>query len=71
MRTWQLNANFSMLIFTSSLEYEKAFIACRRHRIDLKIMIEHNEELFYNNLATFVQQLSNAEHFNLFLTSVG
>ena len=70
MREWPVIILF-LASYICRLEYDKAFTACRRHRIDLKIMIEHNEDLLYENLSSFVQQLANVDHFNLFLTSIG
>lgn len=52
-------------------EYRKAFFACRKHRIDLNIIVEHDRERFLKNVATFVEQVHEVDHLNLFLTSVG
>ena len=51
--------------------YRKALLACRKHRIDLNILVEHNRSAFLNGLSTFVEQVDDVDHFNLFLTSLG
>ncbi|KAJ4471530.1 IkappaB kinase complex IKAP component [Lentinula aciculospora] len=52
-------------------EYRKAFFACRKHRIDLNFLVEHNEITFLGRLDTFVEQVHEVDHLNLFLTSLG
>ncbi|KAF7294045.1 polymerase II transcription elongation factor [Mycena kentingensis (nom. inval.)] len=51
--------------------YRKAFLACRKHRIDLSVLVEHDHAAFIGNLALFVEQVHEVDHINLFLTSVG
>ncbi|KAF9450112.1 IkappaB kinase complex, IKAP component [Macrolepiota fuliginosa MF-IS2] len=52
-------------------EYRKAFFACRKHRIDLNVIIEHDRERFLKNVASFVEQVHEVDHLNLLLTSIG
>ncbi|KAF5354980.1 hypothetical protein D9756_005531 [Leucocoprinus leucothites] len=52
-------------------EYRKAFFACRKHRIDLNVIVEHDRAKFLQSVASFVEQVHEADHLNLFLTSVG
>ncbi|KAE9404784.1 IKI3-domain-containing protein [Gymnopus androsaceus JB14] len=52
-------------------EYRKAFFACRKHRIDLNFLIEHNETAFLEGLSSFVEQVHEVVHLNLFLTTLG
>ncbi|KAL0568757.1 putative elongator complex protein 1 [Marasmius crinis-equi] len=52
-------------------QYRKAFLSCRKHRVDLNFLVEHNQEAFLNGLSSFVEQVHEVDHINLFLTSVG
>ena len=51
--------------------YRAAFHECRKHRIDLNILALHNEAIFLKRLASFVDQVDDVDHINLFLTNVG
>jgi elongator complex protein 1 len=51
--------------------YRKAFFACRKHRIDLNVMVTHDQATFTSRLASFVEQVDDVDHINLFLTSLG
>ncbi|KAF7289209.1 polymerase II transcription elongation factor [Mycena indigotica] len=51
--------------------YRKAFLACRKHRIDLSVLVEHDHAAFLDNLKSFVEQVHEVDHVNLFLTSLG
>lgn len=50
-----------------SLRYRDAFIACRKHRIDLNILYDHDPAGFMKNLSTFVEQIEDVDYINLFL----
>ncbi|KAJ3809935.1 IkappaB kinase complex IKAP component [Lentinula aff. lateritia] len=52
-------------------QYRKAFFSCRKHRIDLNFLVAHNEIAFLEGLGSFVEQVHEVEHLNLFLTSLG
>ncbi|KAG8994650.1 hypothetical protein FRB94_009752 [Tulasnella sp. JGI-2019a] len=52
-------------------EYRKAFLACRKHRIDLNVIIDHNPERFMTQLSSFTDQVEEVDHINLFLSGVG
>ncbi|KAI5122330.1 hypothetical protein M0805_002497 [Coniferiporia weirii] len=52
-------------------DYRKAFLTCRKHRIDLSILVEHNPSGFLENIASFVEQIEEVDYLNLFLTSLG
>ncbi|KAJ3564648.1 hypothetical protein NP233_g8162 [Leucocoprinus birnbaumii] len=52
-------------------EYRKAFFACRKHRIDLNVIVEHDRARFLQNVASFVEQVHEVDHLNLFLTTIG
>lgn len=58
-------------MFCSSLDYAKAFSACRRHRVDLNVLVDHDCEAFMKNLLTFIEQVKDVDYINLFLTSLG
>ena len=61
-----------MLIVTPcSGNYSKAFTACRKHRVDLNVFVEHDREAFLRGVPAFVQQVADVDFLNLFLTSVG
>jgi elongator complex protein 1 len=51
--------------------YRKAFIACRKHRIDLNVIVDHDRETFMRRLPSFVEQVDDVDHINLFLTNLG
>ncbi|KAF8627641.1 hypothetical protein AX15_004335 [Amanita polypyramis BW_CC] len=51
--------------------YRKAFLACRKHRIDLTVLVHHNQDAFFERVASFVKQLDEVDYINLFLTVVG
>jgi len=52
-------------------QWRKAFLSCRKHRIDLNTLVEHNPDDFFSDLSKFVEQIDNVDYINLFLTSVG
>lgn len=45
-------------------------MACRKHRIDLNVLVEHDQEAFMADISKFVDQLPEVDHINLFLTSL-
>ena len=52
-------------------QWRKAFLSCRKHRIDLNVLVEHSPDGFFSNLSKFVEQIDEVDYINLFLTSVG
>lgn len=52
------------------LRYREAFIDCRRHRIDLNLLHDHNPELFKSTLGKFVTAIPETEYLNLFISSL-
>jgi hypothetical protein len=50
--------------------YRSAFIACRKHRIDLNLLHDHNPEAFMQNLSTFVGEVREVDYLNFFLSSL-
>lgn len=61
----------SILNSISSGNYLKAFAACRKHRIDMNVIVDHDQAAFQNGLSSFVEQVDDVDHINLFLTSLG
>ncbi|CAA7260510.1 unnamed protein product [Cyclocybe aegerita] len=51
--------------------YRKAFFACRKHRIDLNVIVDHNPEKFVVDIPSFVDQIPEVDHLNLMLTLIG
>ncbi|KAL4071351.1 IKI3 family-domain-containing protein [Scleroderma yunnanense] len=51
--------------------WRKAFSACRKHRIDLNVIVEHNQEAFLSSVSAFINQVQDVDSINLFLTSIG
>ena len=58
-------------VFLDSGNYRKAFFACRKHRIDLNVIVDHDPEAFVERIPLFVEQIPEVEHLNLFLALVG
>ncbi|KAJ2931513.1 hypothetical protein H1R20_g5611, partial [Candolleomyces eurysporus] len=50
--------------------YRKAFFACRKHRIDLNVLVDHDQEQFLERAPQFVEQIHEIDHLNLFLTLI-
>ncbi|KAG6839915.1 hypothetical protein C0991_010395 [Blastosporella zonata] len=51
--------------------YRKAFFACRKHRIDLNVLVDHDEAKFLERISSFVEQIHEVDHINLFLSGLG
>ncbi|KAF8661467.1 hypothetical protein AX16_001304 [Volvariella volvacea WC 439] len=51
--------------------YRKAFFACRKHRIDLNVLVNHNEAKFLKSVKEVVEQIHEVDHINLLLTNIG
>ena len=54
------------------LEYLEAYLLCRRHRVDLNILVDHKPTIFLNTVDKFVTTVGgkNPEYLNLFLTTL-
>ncbi len=61
----------STLTCVCSGNYRKAFTACRKHRVDLNVFVEHNRDAFIQGIPSFLEQVSDVDYLNLFLTSLG
>ncbi|KAI6007771.1 pol II transcription elongation factor [Pisolithus orientalis] len=51
--------------------WQKGFLACRKHRINLSVIVEHNEEAFMAGISRFIEQIEEVDYINLFLSSIG
>lgn len=51
--------------------YRKAFLACRKHRIDLGVIVDDSFEQFTDGLDLFVSEITEVDHINLFLANIG
>lgn len=56
--------------FLDRLHYRAAFLGCRRHRIDLNILYDHNPIAFKANLSQFISQIKAVDYLNLFLSGL-
>ncbi|KAG9116362.1 hypothetical protein FRC07_007460, partial [Ceratobasidium sp. 392] len=52
-------------------EFRRAFLACRKHRVDLDVLVEFAPIAFAEEPARFVDQVPEVDHLNLFLTGLG
>jgi elongator complex protein 1 len=51
-------------------QYREAFLVCRRHRIDLNVLCDHDRNAFLNDLDLFVDQIENIDYLNLFVSGL-
>ena len=51
-------------------EYREAFMTCRRHRIDINILCDHDFEAFLRDLPIFIDQIKDNEHLGLFISGL-
>lgn len=54
----------------NSGDYRAAFLACRKHRLDLNILHDLAPEQFMSSLEEFVKQVPEVDYLNLFITSL-
>lgn len=50
--------------------YRSAFLSCRKHRIDLNLLVDHDYEQFINHTTEFVEQIPELDYLNLFISSL-
>ncbi|KAJ3136558.1 hypothetical protein HK100_001597 [Physocladia obscura] len=48
----------------NKLNYSNAFILCRKHRINMNLLVDHNPKLFMDNVALFVSSVKEADYLN-------
>lgn len=51
--------------------HRKAFLACRKHRIDLNFIVDYDLAKFLEDIPSFVEQVDEVDHINLLLTGLG
>jgi len=51
-------------------EYKKAFEVMRKQRINLNFFYDHNPTLFMDHIGEFLDQTSDLDHLNLFISSL-
>lgn len=56
--------------YLNDKEYREAFLVCRRHRIDLNILCDHDRSAFLQDLGLFVDQIDSVEYLNLFISGL-
>lgn len=54
--------------FIQNLDYLKAFVACRTHRIDLDILYDYDSASFEKNAELFVRQIDRIDYLDLFVS---
>ncbi|XP_053693456.1 elongator complex protein 1 [Sabethes cyaneus] len=54
----------------NALEYYKAFDILRKERINLNLIVDHDPQLFLSNLDRFLQEVTNVNWLNLFITDL-
>ena len=50
--------------------YRDAFVACRKHRLDLNLLIDLDPAQFMSSLESFVDQVPEVDYLNLFVSSL-
>ena len=53
-----------------NLRYYVAFDLMKKHRINMNLIYDHNPEMFFENISAFIEQVSQVNHINLFLTDL-
>lgn len=54
--------------FIASLDYYRAFTACRTHRIDLDLLYDYDPVLFHSNVELFIKQIARKDYLDLFVS---
>ncbi|KAG0223795.1 hypothetical protein BGW42_005533 [Actinomortierella wolfii] len=49
-------------------DFRTALVTCRKHRIDLNLLYDHNPQRFMENVGEFVRQVKDVDYLNLFLS---
>ncbi|XP_067666360.1 elongator complex protein 1-like [Haliotis asinina] len=56
--------------YLDRLQYKDAFLAMRKHRINMNLMYDHDPKMFCDHIQVFVSQVEAVNHLNLFLTDL-
>jgi hypothetical protein len=51
--------------------YRKAILACRKHRIDLNVIVDHDPKAFLARIDPFVEHVHEVDYLNVFLSAIG
>lgn len=51
--------------------WREAFLACRKHRVELSVLVEEDRARFLGDVKGFVGEVREVEYLNLFLTNIG
>ncbi|XP_048252379.1 elongator complex protein 1-like isoform X2 [Haliotis rufescens] len=51
-------------------QYKEAFLAMRKHRINMNLMYDHDPQMFCDHIQQFISQVEAVNHLNLFLTDL-
>ena len=54
----------------NNLDYKTAFLLCRKHRIDMNLLVDHNRDQFTANVEKFVMDVEDPEYLNLFISGL-
>jgi elongator complex protein 1 len=54
----------------TTLDFKTAFVLCRKHRIDMNLIVDHNPESFMGHVRLFIQQVAEVDYLNLFVSSL-
>ncbi|KAJ3416474.1 hypothetical protein HDV05_001632 [Chytridiales sp. JEL 0842] len=52
------------------LDFKTAFVLCRKHRIDMNLIVDHDPEAFMSNVTMFITHVEEVDYLNLFITSL-
>ncbi|QRV80523.1 Pol II transcription elongation factor [Ceratobasidium sp. AG-Ba] len=52
-------------------EFRRAFLACRKHRVDLDLLVDFSPTVFADQPTRLADQVPEVDHLNLFLTGLG
>ncbi|GAA5885604.1 hypothetical protein JCM16303_001478 [Sporobolomyces ruberrimus] len=56
--------------FLDLQRFRSAFLLCRKHRIDLNLLYDHNPSFLTSHLSGFIDQVKEVDHLNLFLSGL-
>ncbi|KAJ9058081.1 putative elongator complex protein 1, variant 2 [Entomophthora muscae] len=54
----------------SKRDYKKAFVLCRKYRIDLNVLFDENPARLMEDIVVFVEQVQDPDFLNLFISSL-
>ncbi len=51
-------------------KYKRAFLACRKQRVDMNILHDHAPQQFISCIGVFLNYIQKVEHIDLFLSQL-